>query len=279
MEFKSHGMNIYYESVGSGLPIVMIHGWSLDHRSLKGCMEKLFAGYEGVFRRIYFDLPGMGETKGNEWLSCTDRMLELVIDFIEGVIPDQPFLLVGESYGGYLARGVVKKKQRLVGGMFLKCPLARHETQFDNAPKFRVLVKDESLNGILTEEDRSYFEPVSVIQTQKTWARFKNEILPGLKIADNSYINNNWGKRAPYSFDVDQLETPFEKPVLILMGKQDSMAGYTDSWNYLKNYSRASFVVLDNAGHNLQIEQPDLFDYLVKDWLERVVNSEKNSTA
>jgi pimeloyl-ACP methyl ester carboxylesterase len=279
MEFKSHGMNIYYESIGSGLPIIMIHGWSLDHRSLKGCMEKLFAGYEGVFRRIYFDLPGMGKTKGNEWLSCTDRMLELVVDFIEGVIADQPFLLVGESYGGYLARGVVQKRQHLVRGMFLKCPLARHETQFANASEFRALVKDEALNGILTEEDRSYFEPVSVIQTQKTWARFRDEILPGLKISDNSYINNNWGKRAPYSYDVDQLECPLEKPVLILMGKQDSMVGYTDSWNYLKNYPRASFVVLDNAGHNLQIEQPDLFDCLAKDWLDRIIYSEKNYTA
>ncbi len=272
MEYKSNGMSIYYESMGSGLPIIMIHGWGLDHRSLKGCMEPLFTGHEGIFRRIYFDLPGLGKTKGNEWLSSTDRMLELVIDFIEGIIPNQAFLLVGESYGGYLARGVVIKKQALVKGMLLKCPLARHETQLKNAPAFRVLMRDDSLKDILSEEEKSYFEPVTVIQTRKVWMRFKEEVLPGLRVADHAYINNNWGKRAPFSFDVDELKCPLEKPVLILMGKQDSMVGYMDSWHFLKNYPRASFVILDNAGHNLQIEQPELFDCLVKDWLERVIN-------
>jgi pimeloyl-ACP methyl ester carboxylesterase len=272
MEYKSHGISIFYESIGSGLPIIMIHGWGPDHRSLKGCMEPLFTEYEGVFNRIYFDLPGLGRTKGNDWLSSTDRMLELVIDFIEGIIPDQAFLLVGESYGGYLARGVVNKKQDLVKGMLLKCPLAKHETQFKNAPAFRVLARDDSLKDALSEEEKSYFEPVTVIQTKRVWMRFKEEVLPGLRVADYSYINSNWGKRACFSFDVDVLENPLEKPVLILMGKQDSMVGYIDSWYFLKNYPRASFVILDNAGHNLQIEQPELFNCHVKDWLERVVN-------
>jgi hypothetical protein len=59
------------------------------------------------------------------------------------------------------------------------------------------------------------------------------------------------------------------------MGKQDSIVGYSDFGDFLKNYPRASFVVLDNAGHNLQIEQPELFYCLTKEWLERVINSEK----
>ena len=118
MEYKIHGMNIYYESIGSGLPVIMIHGWGPDHRSLKGCMEPLFTGYDELFRRIYFDLPGLGKTKGNEWLSSTDQMLELVIDFIEGLIPNQAFLVAGDSYGGYLARGIVKKRQTKVQGYF-----------------------------------------------------------------------------------------------------------------------------------------------------------------
>jgi pimeloyl-ACP methyl ester carboxylesterase len=93
MEYKLYGMSIYYESIGSGLPIIMIHGWGPDHRSLKGCMEQFFTGYDGFFRRIYFDLPGLGKTKGNECLSSTDKMLELIIDFIDGFIPNQAFLL------------------------------------------------------------------------------------------------------------------------------------------------------------------------------------------
>jgi Predicted hydrolases or acyltransferases (alpha/beta hydrolase superfamily) len=275
MEYQSHGMSIFYESMGSGLPIIMIHGWGPDHRSLKGCMEPLFADLKGLFRRIYFDLPGLGKTKGNEWLSSTDRMLELVMNFIEGVIPNQAFLLAGESYGGYLARGIAKKRPTKIKGLLLKCPLARNETQFKNAPPFCVLEKDHSLLETLSDEEKSYFEPVTVRQTKDVWLRFKEEVLPGLKIADHAYINSHWGKLASYTFDVDNLEYPLEKPVLILMGKQDSIVGYSDSWDFLKNYPRASFVVLDKAGHNLQIEQPELFNCLTKEWLQRVIDSEK----
>ena len=37
-------------------------------------------------------------------------------------------------------------------------------------------------------------------------------------------------------------------------------------------YPRASFVLLDKAGHGLQIEQDILFTETVKEWLDRVVS-------
>lgn len=42
-----------------------------------------------------------------------------------------------------------------------------------------------------------------------------------------------------------------------------------DVWRILDNFLRATFVVLDGAGHNLPIEQEDLFTSLVNDWLVR----------
>ena len=36
---------------------------------------------------------------------------------------------------------------------------------------------------------------------------------------------------------------------------------------------RATYAVLDFAGHNLQIEQPALFNSLVENWLERLERS------
>jgi pimeloyl-ACP methyl ester carboxylesterase len=42
MEFTFRDVPIYYEMHGSGTPIVMIHGWPVDHRLMKGCMEPIF---------------------------------------------------------------------------------------------------------------------------------------------------------------------------------------------------------------------------------------------
>jgi pimeloyl-ACP methyl ester carboxylesterase len=38
----------------------------------------------------------------------------------------------------------------------------------------------------------------------------------------------------------------------------------------LENFPRATFAVLDRAGHNLQIEQQLLFNSLINEWLDRV---------
>jgi len=62
----------------------------------------------------------------------------------------------------------------------------------------------------------------------------------------------------------------FKKPTVILLGRQDSSVGYKDAWTTLDNYTRATFAVLDRAGHNLQIEQVELFNSLVTEWIVRV---------
>ena len=55
-----------------------------------------------------------------------------------------------------------------------------------------------------------------------------------------------------------------------MVGRQDHVSGYREQWDVLENYPRATFVVLDRAGHRLQIEQPELFDALVDEWFDRV---------
>ena len=62
-----NGIEINYEIIGTGMPILMIHGMTPDQRLMKGCMEPIFQKREG-WKRIYFDLPGMGKTKGEKWM-------------------------------------------------------------------------------------------------------------------------------------------------------------------------------------------------------------------
>ncbi len=73
-----------------------------------------------------------------------------------------------------------------------------------------------------------------------------------------------------FSFDIDRVSVLFEKPTLILMGRQDAHVGYRDGWDILEFYPRATFVVLDRAGHALGVEQEGLFQAIVNEWLDRV---------
>jgi pimeloyl-ACP methyl ester carboxylesterase len=68
-----------------------------------GLMEPHFERRAG-WRRLYPDLPGMGQTPGPGWLTTQDQMLDVLLAFIDTVIPGQRLVVVGVSYGGLLAR-------------------------------------------------------------------------------------------------------------------------------------------------------------------------------
>lgn len=122
MDLVINGLTVHYVSIGEGFPILMLHGYKVDHRVMTGCMEPVFQETPG-FRRVYIDLPGMGQTKRADWIKNADAMLDLILEFIERVMPGERLLVAGESYGGYLARGLVRKLGSRVAGLLLICPV------------------------------------------------------------------------------------------------------------------------------------------------------------
>jgi pimeloyl-ACP methyl ester carboxylesterase len=272
MKCKIRNLEINYEVYGEGRPIIMIHGYYPDHRLMTGCFEPIFQD-RNEYRRIYIDLPGMGKTNSEEWIKNSDIMLDIVVDFIDSIIPKEKFLLVGESYGGYLARGIIYKMKDKVDGLLLLCPCIIADAKKRNNPPHIVLKKDDNLLQQLNPIDAEDFASMAVVQTENIWNRYKDEILSGVKIADDKFLSNLKKNGYEFSFDVDKIEQKYEKPTLMLLGRQDSSVGYKDAWDILDNYPRATFAVLDRAGHNLQIEQEELFNSLVNEWLLRVNES------
>lgn len=236
---------------------------------MSGCMELVFKDNMQKFMRIYIDLPGMGKSKTSKFIKNSDDVLKIILAFIDKLIPDQKFILVGESYGGYLARALVQKKSNLILGLLLICPLVYPGYRKGEVPVKMVLEKDVPLLESLSEKERSCFEYITIVQNKKVWIRFKKFIYDAI-INQNSHFLNNVLDGA-FSYDIDKLDKVFEKPSLILVGRQDTEVGYKDQFKLLENYPRASFVVLDKAGHNLQIEQEKLFVSLITEWLERII--------
>ena len=275
MECKLENITVYYEIYGAGYPVLMIHGWPVDHRIMKGCMELIFETRPN-YKRIYFDLPGMGKTKGEDWIKGTDDYLKIIIEFIEKIIPNEHFIIVGESYGGYLARGLIKKMQNLIDGVLFLVPVITPYGEQRDLPEPIILIKDKNIVSKLSSFEKEIFEDVATVINQKVWERGKEEGLSGIKIANIEFLEKVKENYA-FSFDVELLNDKFTKPTLFLLGRQDSAVGYRDAWKIIENYPRATFVVLDTAGHILQIEQEELFNTLANDWLNRVEYSLKKS--
>ncbi|VBB05899.1 serine aminopeptidase s33 [Lucifera butyrica] len=269
MECKLKNISLFYEIEGSGQPVLMLHGFYPDHRLMSGCMEPVFKHRNG-YKRIYLDLPGMGKSKGEDWITTSDQMLAVILEFIETVVPAENFLLAGESYGGYLARGVLHKMRNRIDGLLLLCPAIIANWKKRNLPRHVVLKRDETALKMFGTKDAADFTAMAVVQDERNAQRYKEEILFGLKLADDRFLTNLQNNGYEFSFDIEAVAEQFTRPVLILTGRQDATAGYKDAWNILDSYPRATFAVLDRAGHNLQIEQETVFTVLVSEWLDRV---------
>ncbi|ANX11632.1 2-hydroxy-6-oxo-6-phenylhexa-2,4-dienoate hydrolase [Fictibacillus arsenicus] len=262
---KVEKANIYYEEIGSGMPILMIHGFSPDLRLMKGCMEPIFQERDG-YRRIYIDLPGMGQTKDYDTIQNSDGMLEAVIQFIETILPNEAFLIAGESYGGYITRGVIAKMpERVMGAAFI-CPMIIPDKNIRTLPEHANIEIDEEFLATLTEEEREDFKGIHVKLDEYTWRRYNEEVVVGMKIADSAFLEKI-SQAYGFTFQIDQ--EVFQKPSVFLAGRQDHITGFKDVYDLLDKYPRATFSILDSAGHNLQIEQNKLINVHITDWLER----------
>ena len=266
MECQLETITFHYEVRGEGRPILMLHGMPLDRRHMITEMEPLFEDRDG-WQRIYLDLPGMGQTPAPDWLSTEDQVLDVLLQFVDHVIGERHFAVAGLSYGGYLARGVVYRRAARVDGLLLTVP-SINPTRRDLPERITVL-RDDALLATLTPQQRAGIEGMAVVQTAGVVERWRADIWPAVAAADQAFLARLDPHKA-FSFDPDALAAPFPAPALILTGRQDDVCGYRDAWHILETYPRATFAVLDRAGHCLTMEQEGLFRALVADWLDRV---------
>jgi pimeloyl-ACP methyl ester carboxylesterase len=266
MEREIAGVNVYYEERGTGRPVLILPGWSLDHTSVLPEIEPQFEERRG-WRRIYVDLPGTGKTPGADWIMGSDEILQLLLKFLDGVIPSERFVVIGVSYGAYLARGLVQRRGSEIDGLLASVPVIHAEGTKRTVPPRTVLLRDETFVKSAREGGYGWIEDLGVVLDSSTeeFAKTFNMNPP----RDESFLEKV-RERYAFSFDVDHLEKPFPAPALFLLGRQDHVVGYRDAWGILESYPRATLAVLDRAGHLLNAEQRGLASALIADWLNRV---------
>lgn len=257
MKFKYNDVEMYYEIIGEGIPLLLIHGYMIDHTVMKHSFEELALDN---FKRIYIDLPHMGNSNRPESVRSSDDYLNVLSAFVDEVI-QEPFVVCGFSYGGYLARALEMKKEVL--GSLLICPVIEPTRSKRKLPKHQILEQDEYVQNYKGDIE-DYLE-MAVVQTEYTLKRYFSDFVEAFSKANSEVLVPLIRERYPFTFDINQT---IQTPMLLLAGAQDSVVGYEDFFQYIHFYERPSFVVLDKAGHSLMTEQRELFKHHVETFLE-----------
>ena len=270
MECVLENITVHYEVFGDGKPIIILTGWSLNTRLTAYDLEPCFQNRAG-WKRIYIDPPGHGKTPGKDWITNQDQMLEVILDCIDKLTSGERFCLIGISLGGYLARGVGLYRGQSVDGIALIIPVIVADDEKRNVPPHNVLIEDPSVIADITPAEKDLYD-MAVVHSRK-WLEHQRSYpeIPEQEMGDPGFLSRirDEPKNYAFSFDVDNISEPFPGPSLIITSRQDAFVGYRDAWNILEKYPRASFVVFDRAGHELE-EKQSLVNVLINEWLNRV---------
>jgi len=260
---------IHWIDHGSGPAIIVLHGFQVDYRLVHRFVESIFKVRPG-FRRIYVDLPAHGKSSGHD-ITSTDDVVARISAFIDDVMGTEPYALVGNSFGGGIARALTSLAPSRILGMALIAPMIVADSARRVLPEHQVLEADDVfLATIESGTARADFEEIAVRQNRKTWEFFASDVLPGASLGDHDAIRRI---AASYEFSTrpeGRFET-YDRPVAFILGRQDSVVGYADALSLANSYPHATFAVLDGAGHNVHHEQPELAARVLGEWADRVL--------
>lgn len=261
------------QEFGDGLPVLIIHGWQTDGRVEQRDFEPIFQKTPGL-RRIYVDLPGMGNTPANN-VKDLDDVYHRLVQFVDARLGESRFLLVGSSCGGYLARAAAQRYNGQVDGLLLRVPLIEPENSRRDLDPFKALVANEQLMSALSVEDRTGLGNVPIqtpayIETLK--AKYAEAYNPAVEASDDKVLDaiREDPRRYQLSFSLENGDCKFFAPTLVVCGRHDESVGYRDSLRLLELYPRSTFAVLDRGTHGLPIDETGVFEALVRDWITRV---------
>lgn len=162
-----------------------------------------------------------------------------------------------------MAQGVIYHRSASIDGVMLCAPQVKADPAQAHLPPGTTIVADPTLAAELGS-----VADLLVVQSPRV-VEAMHDVLAEVQIADHPF-NDRLEASNSASFEGDTLPTPFGGPTLIITARQDQVVGYRAAWDLLDNYPRATFAVLDRAGHFVLIEQDVLCHALIREWLDRV---------
>ena len=250
---------VYYECYGEGKPIIILHRTSASY------LEPIF-GSKANLKRIYIDPPAIGNSSSDSWIANADDCFAIIKCAIDSIVPNGTFAIGGFSYFGYMARAIAELYPNRIDGLLLMCPVTYPTFSHRSLPTSTKSFTDSTFYNTLSAKEQDMLSGL-VVKTQKTY----NHMLK-YSSAHITLDTTIWNrvKRNGYAITGMNNKTRIDAPVLLMLGLQDNVVGYSDALVLLQQYTSVSVAIVDYASHSLPMEQPEILSLNVSMWLERM---------
>ena len=262
------GVKLYYEVTGAGAPVIFVH--EFDHRSWEAQMRHFGQRY----RCITFGARGYPPSDVPEKPSsysqvrATDDILA-VLDHLK--IPAAH--VVGLSMGGFATlhfgfRHPTRALSLVVAGVGYG---AEREQQAKFKSEVEVVARSLLKEGMVAFAEKYAYGPTRVQFENKDprgFAQFKKELGEHSALGSANTQLGVQGER-PSLYDLVDRMRALTVPTLVLTGDEDWPC-LAPSLLLKREIPSAALAVMPNCGHTINLEDPDLFNRIVGDFIVQV---------
>lgn len=257
-----------YRQVGSGAPLLLLHGFTGSKESWAPLMSKMASA--GALLAV--DLPGHGQTEAPPEVERY-TMQAVAADLVEltRTIQPGPWRLLGYSMGGRLALFLALTYPALFTKVILES--ASPGLEFDAERQAR-LAADERLATAIEIEGIEPFvsrwEQLPLFESQRALPAAVQLALRAQRLANRplGLANSLRGMGTGIQPNLWPELVHLTQPLLLLAGALDTKFVAINS-RMATLAPTARLEIMPNAGHTIHLERPQRFRALLLDWLSK----------
>ncbi|MEP6992899.1 MAG: alpha/beta fold hydrolase [Acidobacteriota bacterium] len=247
MDITWKGQSSRIREMGSGPPIVLVHGYPLDGAMWSGVARLL----SRQFRVLKPDLPGRGETAAASAGTVADYA-----DFLEAILAglDAPAGLAGFSMGGYVALSLVGRRPERLKALALVDTRAGADDDAGKARRDEAIaaVKAGGVEAIVEAMVPRLLDPAS-LHNRDLVDRVRRIILRQSRETVEADLTAMRGRD-----DSTEGLARISIPTLVVVGDHDALTPPADSQAMASAIPGARLVTIPAAGHLTPMERPGL---------------------
>lgn len=255
-------MNLHHVEAGTGQPLVLIHGFPLDHTLWLPQLE----GLADIARVIVPDLRGFGKSPGPDGPVTMEHHARDVKDLLDHLGIERA-LIGGLSMGGYVALAFADLFPDMLEGLIL-CN-TRSVADGDAAKRMREITALKALKGDLHE----VISPmVGTLLSEKSQTKH-----PDLA----QFVLDMMARQSPEGVaassrgmalrpDRTPLLGQIQVPALVITGSDDTLISPNESHDMASQLPDRELVVIPGVGHLSCQEDPQGFNTAVRKFLGRL---------
>ena len=248
--------DIYVDDIGSGFPLVLVHGY-LGSSEMWSLQKEFLSKH---FRVITPALPGFGESYKAKSLNSINQIAKLLLKLLEEKKINE-FHLIGHSMGGMIAQEMVKisenKIQKLI--CFSTGSVGDIPGRFETMNTTRDRLKKDGLKKTMSRVPQNWFFKGDKAQYYYFCENAVKNI--SIETADNALIAmKNWS-------GYENLKN-IKQNTLIIWGDKDISYNFDQVETLKKNIPNSKLEIFKGCSHNVHLEEPKKFNEIVKKFLK-----------